>query len=311
MQSLITVILPVFLLIGAGWTATRYGLTSAAAAEALTKFAQSVAFPCLLFRAVVQLDIGQEFSAPLLLSYYAAATACFFVGLIAARVVFRRDWEDCVVVGFCCLFSNTLMLAIPITERAYGHEALASNFAIVAIHAPFCYTLGIVAMEIVRAGPGRLNPLRLGAQISRQVATNPLVIALMLGFIVNLSGLVTPAPLYAALNMLANAAVPVGLFAVGGVLTQYRLEGDGRLIAMICGVTLLLHPSLMWLFGRAVDLPTSAFRSAVITASVAPGVNTYVFANIYGRAKRVAASSVLITTVGCILSVWFWLSVLP
>jgi predicted permease len=311
MQALITVILPVFLLIAAGWTATRFGLLSAAASEALTKFAQSVAFPCLLFRAVVQLDIGEEFNAPLLLGYYAAASACFVVGMIGARLIFRREWEDCVVVGFCCLFSNTLMLAIPITERAYGHEALASNFAIVAIHAPFCYTLGIVTMELVRARRGRLRPLLLGRHIVRQVVTNPLVIALMLGFVVNLAGLTTPAPVYAAVNMLADAAVPVGLFAVGGVLTQYRLEGDGRLIAMICGITLLLHPSLMWLLGRAADLPSSAFRSAVITAAVAPGVNTYVFANIYGRAKRVAASSVLVTTVGCILTVWFWLSILP
>lgn len=311
MQALITVILPVFLLIAAGWTATRFGLLSAAASEALTKFAQSVAFPCLLFRAVVQLDIGQEFNAPLLLGYYAAATACFFTGMAGARLIFRRDWEDCVVVGFCCLFSNTLMLALPITERAYGPEALAANFAIVAMHAPFCYALGIVAMEVVRAGRGRLRPLRLGRHILRQVVTNPLVVALMLGFVVNLSGLTTPAPAYAAVNMLANASVPVGLFAIGGVLTQYRLEGDGRLIAMICGITLLLHPSLMWLLGRAADLPTPAFRSAVITAAVAPGVNTYVFANIYGRAKRVAASSVLITTVGCILTVWFWLSILP
>lgn len=311
MQALITVILPVFLLIGGGWLATRYGLTTATAAEALTRFAQSVAFPCLLFRAVVQLDIGEEFNAPLLLSYYSAAGTCFMAGLLGARLIFRRDWEDCVVVGFCCLFSNTLMLAIPITERAYGHEALASNFAIVAIHAPFCYTLGIVAMEIVRAGRGRMRPLMLIRQILRQVVTNPLVVALILGFVVNLAGLVTPAPLYAAINMLANAAVPVGLFAVGGVMTQYRLEGDGRLVAMVCGVTLLLHPSLMWLFGRVAELPTSAFRSAMITAAVAPGVNAYVFANIYGRARRVAASSVLITTVGSILTVWFWLSVLP
>ena len=86
---------------------------------------------------------------------------------------------------------------------------------------------------------------------------------------------------------------------------------DGRLIAMICGITLLLHPSLMWLLGRAADLPSSAFRSAVITAAVAPGVNTYVFANIYGRAKRVAASSVLIATALSVVTAWLWLSVLP
>ena len=312
MQSLITVILPVFLLIGAGWVATRGGLTSAAMSEALTSFAQKVAFPCLLYRAVLSLDIAHEFNAPLLLSYYASATSCFFIGMFGGRLLFRREWEDCVVIGFCCLFSNTLMLALPITERAYGAEALPSNFAIIGIHAPFCYTLGIVAMEIVKAAhSGGLRPVALARQIIRQVVTNPLVVALALGFAVNLGGLTTPAPVYAAVEMLANASVPIGLFAVGGVLTQYRLEGDARVVGMVCAITLLLQPALMWLYGRAAHLPDDAFRSAVLTAAVAPGVNTYIFANIYGRARRVAASSVLMTTAGCILTVWFWLSMLP
>jgi len=308
--ALLTVILPVFLLIGAGYLSTRGGLTTAGHAEALTKFAQAVAFPCLLFRAVVNLDLAQEFSPALLLSYYASASACFVLGMAGGRLVFRRDWEDCVVIGFCCLFSNTLMLALPITERAYGPDALAPNFAIIAIHAPFCYGLGIAVMETVRARSTGLRPLAIGRQIGRQLIGNPLVIALILGFIVNVAGLPVPVPAMDAVNMLANASVPVGLFAVGGVLTQYRLEGDARVVAMICGITLLVQPAIMWGLGRLAALPPDAFRSAVITAAVAPGVNAYVFATIYGRAKRVAASAVLLTTTGAIVTVWFWLTLL-
>jgi predicted permease len=44
---------------------------------------------------------------------------------------------------------------------------------------------------------------------------------------------------------------------------------------------------------------------------MAPGFNAYIFANMYGRARRVAASSVLIATAISILSVWFWLGALP
>ncbi len=43
---------------------------------------------------------------------------------------------------------------------------------------------------------------------------------------------------------------------------------------------------------------------------MAPGFNAYLFANMYGRAKRVAASSVLIATGASILSVWMWLALL-
>jgi hypothetical protein len=44
---------------------------------------------------------------------------------------------------------------------------------------------------------------------------------------------------------------------------------------------------------------------------MAPGVNTYIFANIYGTARRVAASGVLVGTAVSILTIWLWLLVLP
>ena len=44
---------------------------------------------------------------------------------------------------------------------------------------------------------------------------------------------------------------------------------------------------------------------------MAPGVNAYIFASIYGRAMRVAASSVLIATGLTVVTAWLWLQVLP
>ena len=62
--------------------------------------------------------------------------------------------------------------------------------------------------------------------------------------------------------------------------------------------------------GTAFSLDAEAFRSAVLTAAMAPGVNAYIFANMYGRAKRVSASSVLLATIASILTVWVWLMLL-
>lgn len=311
MGTLITVILPIFLLIGAGYAATRFGGFSQVSVDGLMKFTQSFAFPCLLFRAVSTFDIGEQFHAPLLLTYYVAAVICFVLGFLAALYVFRRDPEDAVVIGFCCLFMNSLMLGIPITERAFGTAALEPNFAIIAIHAPFCYTLGISMMEIVRARGSGLNVVKLVSQIGRQMIRNPLVIALILGFIVNLGNIPIPATVTEAINMMVAASVPAALFAVGGVLVQYKIEGDLRVVLVICLITLIIHPALVWIFGSYADLTTGQFRSAIIASAVAPGINTYVFANIYNRAKRVAASAVLMTTALSLFTVWFWLSVLP
>jgi predicted permease len=136
---------------------------------------------------------------------------------------------------------------------------------------------------------------------------NVLIIGIAAGFLVNVSGFALPVVLDDALGLIVRAALPCALFALGGVLVQYRPEGDLRAIAFVCAVSLVLHPSLVWGFGSALSLKADFFRSAVMNSAMAPGFNAYIFANMYGRAKRVAASSVLMATGLSVFSVWLWL----
>lgn len=307
-QNLIDVILPVFLVIGAGYAATRSGYFKPVHIDGVMNFTQGFAIPCLLFRAIATLDLQASFDPRLLASFYAGAAFCFVAGLTGARVIFKRDWEDCVAIGFCCLFSNTVLLGLPITERAYGADNLTGNFAIIAFHSPFCYGVGITVMEIIRnrGNGGR----RMAGSVLSAMFKNVLILGIALGFIVNLTGFTLPQVVDDALGLVIRAALPGALFALGGVLVQYRPEGDLRTIAYVCCVSLLLHPALVWVFGKTLSLPQDLFRSAVLNASMAPGFNAYIFANMYGRAKRVAASSVLLATGASILTIWLWLAVL-
>ena len=81
------------------------------------------------------------------------------VGLIGAKVIFKRDWEDAVAIGFIGLFSNSLLIGLPITERAYGSGALEGNYTIISVHSPIGYFVGITAMEIARNRGGTLSAL--------------------------------------------------------------------------------------------------------------------------------------------------------
>lgn len=308
LETLFEVTLPVFLVIGFGYAAVALKLFSDAGVDGLMKFTQQFAIPCLLFRAISTLDLGQTFQWPLLLSFYSGATLGFFAGLFGARYLFGRPWTDSVAIGFCCLFSNSLLLGLPITERAYGSGALAPNYAIIAMHSPFCYALGITAMEIARhTGGGVVTTLR---NIFNAMFRNALVIGIALGFAVNLSGVETPAVAAQALDMMSRAALPAALFGLGGVLVRYRPEGDKLTVLYVCAIALILHPVVTWFMGKGVGLPTGHFRSAVLTGAMAPGVNAYVFANMYGVGKRVAASAVLYATALSVLTVSVWLTLL-
>ncbi|WP_106743911.1 AEC family transporter [Yoonia maritima] len=309
MTALIDVILPVFFVIGFGYLAVWKGYFDEIVVDGLMKFTQGFAIPCLLFRAISTLDLQQSFDVALLFSFYTGAMAGFVAGFFGARVLFKRDWEDCVTFGFCGLFSNSLLLGLPITERAYGPNALEANYAIIAIHSPFCYGVGITAMEIVRNWGGSISTLP--RKVLTAMFSNALIIGICLGFVVNLGGIPLPGVLTDAVDLIARAALPAALFGLGGVLYRYRPEGDMRAILFVVSISLLLHPAIVWVLADINDLSVSASRSAILTSAMAPGVNAYVFANMYGRARRVAASAVLMGTGLSIITVWGWLHVLP
>ena len=308
MQALLDVIVPVFVVIGFGYLAVWRGFFSNSNVEGLMKFTQNFAIPCLLFNAIAEIDLQSTFQVDLLAAFYSGAFISFLAGVLGGRYIFAREWEDCVAIGFCCLFSNSLLLGLAITERAYGPEVLATNFVIVALHAPFCYGVGIFAMEIAR------NRSQMPSIIFKNVATamfrNALVLGIIAGFVFNFYNLSLPKPMDDAVDMIVLVALPTALFGMGGVLYQYRPAGDVGPIIMVVIISLLMHPSLVWIFGRAAALDQNAFRSAVVTSAMAPGINGFVFANMYGHGRRVAASVVLICTAASILTVWGWLAIL-
>jgi malonate transporter and related proteins len=307
--ALFDVILPVFIVLGFGYVAVWKGFFDEAGVDGLMRFTQGFAIPCLLFRAISTLDLGQTFDAALLFSFYAGALAGFGTALLGARLIFGRTWEDSVAIGFVGLFSNSLLLGLPITERAYGADALQANYAIIAIHAPFCYAVGITAMELARARGAAL--LSLPGKVLKAMFSNALIIGIVLAFIVNLGGIPMPTVLTDALDLIVRAALPAALFGLGGVLYRYRPEGDMRTILFVCAVSLVLHPAVVWSLGHALSLGVEPLRSAIVTSAMAPGVNAYLFANMYGNARRVAASAVLIGTALSILTTWVWLLLLP
>jgi len=308
MQALIDVILPVFLLVAAGYAVVWRGWITDAGVEGLMKFAQSFAIPTMLFLALARLDLGSIFDWRLLASFYSGSVIGFLSGLLGARFLFGRDWEDAIAVGFVCLFSNSVLLGLPISERAYGTASLSANFAIIALHSPICYFIGIMAMEGVKArGAGLTRTL---GRVAKGLASNGLIIGIVLGATVNLSGLPLPVAVYDTAALMARAGLPAALFGLGGVLYRYRPEGDLKLIAYAVVVSLLVHPMVTWGMGRALSVEPGPFRAAVVSASMAPGVNAYLFANMYGRAKRVAASTVLVATLMCMLTAWGWMTAL-
>ncbi|MEO0957264.1 MAG: AEC family transporter [Pseudomonadota bacterium] len=309
LTALFLIVLPVFLVVGAGYLSVRTRVFPDEGVTALVKFATGIAVPVLLFRSIYGLDLGRALEPGLLASFYAGALASFAMGTLVARKAFGRRPGEAVAVGFCALFSNSVLLGLPIMTRAYGDLALEPAFAIIAFHAPFCYLIGILAMEMSRRdGAPMIIALRRTADA---MFHNALTLGIAAGFAFNLLGIVLPEPVLAAVDLIARAGLPVALFALGGVLTRYKLAAAVPEALTVSLIGLILHPAIAWVLAVHVFALSDEFtRAAVLIAAMPTGVNGYVFAAMYDRSVQAAASIVLLSTGIGILSITFWLWVL-
>lgn len=306
--EILNIVAPVFLVIAAGYLAVRGGIASAEAIDQLMRFAVQFAIPCLLFLATSTIDLDVAFSWQMLLAYYLSAIGCFVVAFFIVRKFFKRRPGEAVGVAFAAMFSNLVMLGLPISERAWGVDSLAPNYALVAVNAPICYLLGITAMEYLRADGRGVSATT--AIVLKAMFRNSLMIGIGLGFIVNLAGIGLPGVLMAAIDLLAQAALPIALFALGGVLVRYKLADSLGEAGLIVVLSLIVQPGLTLLLGWQLQLPEATTKSIVLMSAVAPGLNAYLFASMYNRGTEAAASAVLLSTMLAGFTVSAWLLIL-
>ena len=305
LSEILNIVAPVFIVVGGGYLAVKTRLIASGPVDHLMQFAISFAIPCLLFLATSRIDLSSAFDWRMLLAFYAAATACFVSAFFIIRKFFSRRPGEAVGIAFAALFSNLVFLGLPISERAWGADSLAPNFALVSVNAPICYLIGITAMELLRAdGRSAAETTKI---VINAIFRNSLMIGIGLGFLVNVSGLSLPVVLIGAVELLASAALPVGLFALGGVLTRYSLSKSLGEASVISVLSLIVQPAITLVLCRLLEIPLEVTRSVVLMSAVAPGLNAYLFASMYNRGLDAAASTVLLSTLLSVFSVSAWL----
>ncbi|MEM7190058.1 MAG: AEC family transporter [Pseudomonadota bacterium] len=306
--TLLEITVPVFMIIAAGFAALKLKVMPDSSIDPLVKYQVTIAAPCLLFLAMLRTDLDTAINPWTLLAFFASGTIIFILCIIGARMIFRRRPGEAVAVGFCAFFPNAVLLGIPITERAFGPETLAAVFGIIAFHSIYNWFTGFLTMEVMRRDSALLSGL---GKAFMTTFSNPLMIGLMLGIVWNLAGLPLPGMIEDGMDIVAASMIPVALFSLGGVLTRYRLIEKIGEAGMITLFSLILHPALAWvLTAHVFALEPHFVQAAVIITAMPVGINSYIFASVYGRAMGTAASAVLLSTVCSLFTITVWLAVL-
>ncbi len=124
MLAIFNVVVPVFALMALGYSAVRFRLFPTDGVRGLVLFVNNFATPCLLFQAMATSDFSSTFNWGVIIPFYVGAIAVFIIGSILAARLFKNRPGESVASGFAAMFTNTVLIGIPIMQRAYGQDAL-------------------------------------------------------------------------------------------------------------------------------------------------------------------------------------------
>ena len=309
MLQILNVVIPVFAIIGLGFLAVRFRLYPSDGVRGLVAFVNNFATPCLLFEAMLTSDFGSTFNPNIIAPFYVGALTSLLVGSLIARRLFGDRPGESVASGFSAMFTNTVLIGIPILQRAYGDAALPTTFSIIAFHAPMLITIGMIVMELVRRDGEPLYRALFSALL--RILQNPLLWGVGLGLIGNRLGVVLPEPGIAFLDMMSAAVLPAALFGLGGALNEYRLSDNWLQAGLMSLLKLVGQPLIAYvLMVHVLHVPMEFARYGILLAAMPSGINAYVFATYYDRNVNVAANTILISTVLSVVTVSTWLYVL-
>lgn len=295
MSQIALVILPVFLLIFLGWALRRRAFPGEgfwAPAERLTYF---LLFPVLLATTLARAD----FSELAVLPMAAAIVAAILV--MTGALLLARPWLGLDGPGFTSLFQGAVRMntyiGLAVTFGVAGEAGLAAAAVAVAAIVPLVNLLCVSML----ARHGTAAQPTLGG-VARQVATNPLILGCAAGGALNLTGLGLPPVLGDVMQILARAALPLGLLCVGAALDLRAARAAGRPVLLSSVLKLAVLPALTWAGCWALGVEGTAAFVAVLFNGLPTATSAYILARQMGGDATLMASLITAQTLLAMLT---------
>jgi len=303
LHAILTVAFPVFALVGIGWLGGRLRLLGPHGTTALNGFVTWFALPAMLFGALAKVRLEEILNWPFVAVFGGSMFATYAVGMVAARIVARAGVAHMSLHGLAAAFGNVGYMGIPLCIAAFGPQgALPATLAVV-LGAAGLLTLALVVAEF----GGENSPPSRAAAVARvggAVLRSPIMQAVALGMLVSAFALPVPAPVQRFLDLLASAAGPCALFAIGHFLSEQGVGEEWREVAWASFGKVLLQPALaLALLAVVPAMDDMWMKSALLLAALPSAANCFVLAREYGRFVAGASATILVSTVASVFTV--------
>lgn len=299
--------LPFFAIIGIGAFCRKIGFIDASAGSLMARFAFYIALPPFLFMKVAAAPVEQMLNLGFVVRYEIGTFVIFVGAALIGGLAFRLAGSERAIFGLNAAYSNYGYIGVPLVIMAFGEAAAVPSALILLADS--------IMLVVLTAGFAALNPsVKLLTSLKNTLLAllqNPLLISVVGGFFWALFSLPVPIVIDNLFSMLAGAAAPAALFALGITLAGQSLSSGLPEVISLSLFKLIVHPLLLAvLFLAWPGIDPLWVQVAILAGCLPIAANVYAMSEYYRAYTGRTAAAILLSTVvasASVPAVLFWL----
>ena len=282
----------IFILIGVGFLAAKFGILREEGARQITDLLLIIVIPCVIIMAF-QASFEPSLIKNLLIAALLAALT-HAAGILISKLIFRNEVPDRkMMLVYSTVFYNAGFFSLPLLRALLGETGVLYGSVFVAVFNLFAWTYGI-----------RLMNGENGAS-KWKTFLNPGIISLLIALALVLFNIRLPDVVQTTLRYITGLHTPLAMIIIG--CQFYLMWRNFNLRDLALWKTVLarniLVPLIMLALIFYLAQDKTLFFASVITASAPTATNTILFATKYRQDVNTAVQTVILTTLLTIISI--------
>jgi malonate transporter len=308
MAEILTLVLPFFGLILLGYVVARFTSQPDGAMGWLNVFIIYVSLPALFFKLLSTTPVEEFKRADFLVTTTYVAFIIFAL-IFAIGLLLRRDnIGNATIQGLAGAYGNIGYMGPGMALLAFGEAAAVPVALIFCVENIMHFTVAPLMMAFT--GKDKTSIRALALKVIKNIAFHPFIIATFFGVMAAIYQVDLPDAADNTINILAQAAAPCALFAMGVTLALRPLKRIPIEVSYIVPIKLILFPLLTFVALSWIgNFDPIWVQVAVLMASLPTATNVFVIGQQYGYWVQRASACILITTIFSVVttSTWLWL----
>ena len=275
-------------------------------AKIFNLFSFYIAVPALIVKLVALSDIG-EIDLTQISSYFLMQLTSGIIAFLLTKNIFRRSTPESIIWSLTVALSNHVILVLPIAEIFFGGSTVTQISSIILMDSVILLSVISFFLELTVKKKIKL------IQFLKNLILNPMILAILIGLFIRISSIsIDETPFEYILSRLAACVMPVGLFAIGIILSFYTRELFNKLTISISILKLIISPIILLFFGYTFyNLSNPTEIAGALLVSIGPcGATAIVMCSAYNVSPQNIIKAIFISTFASIFTFLFTINLL-